>query len=317
MNKDIKVSILVPIYNVEKYIGRCLDSIFSQTYDNLEYIFVNNCSPDRSMEILNDCILKYGISSDCYKIINHEKNEGIAVSRNDCIDYSTGDYVLFVDSDDWIEKDMVELMVAATKGGIIDIVGCDFIQEKHTGEKMYVLEPFADNCHDNMIKAIDYEISSVLWKLLIRRSLFDQIHFTPHLDIVEDYIVTVKLYQSADSFVAVHKGLYHYMLYQDSTSSKKLNSINSHIKGVNIIEDYLKKEGLYNDVIDHRLLLRKFNIKSNFLTKQLLDYNAYKYTFPESNKMWRELGYSRNEQFKFWLAEHGLYSLLKLLQRFI
>ena len=72
-----------------------------------------------------------------------------------------------------------------------------------------------------------------------------------------------------------------------------------------------------NDVIDHRLLLRKFNIKSNFLTKQLLDYNAYKYTFPESNKMWRELGYSRNEQFKFWLAEHGLYSLLKLLQRFI
>lgn len=314
MNKNVKVSILVPIYNVEKYIGRCLDSIFSQTYDNLEYIFVNNCSLDRSMEILNDCILKYGISSDCYKIINHEKNEGIAVSRNDCIDYSTGDYVLFVDSDDWIEKDMVELMVAATKGGVIDIVGCDFIQEKHTGEKTYVLEPFADNCHDNMIKAIDYEISSVLWKLLIRRSLFDNIHFTPYLDIVEDYIVTIKLYQHAKSFAAVRKGLYHYILYRNSTSSKKLNSINSHIKGVNIIEDYLKKEGLYNNDIEHRLLLRKFNIKSSFLTKQLLDYNAYKYTFPESNRMWREMGYSRNEQLKFWLAEHNLYFLLKLIQ---
>ncbi len=317
MGKTLKVSILVPIYNVEKCIGRCLESIFSQTYDNLEYIFVNNCSPDRSMEILNDYILKYALPSDCYKIINHEKNEGIAVSRNDCIDNATGDYYLFVDSDDWIEKEMVELMVAATKGGVVDVVGCDFIQEKHTGEKKYVYEPFADNCRENLIKAIDYEISSVLWKLLIRGSLFDNIHFTPHLDIVEDYIVTVKLYQHAESFAAVHKGLYHYIIYQDSTSSKKLNSINSHIKGVKIIEDYLKKEGLYNDVVEHRLLLRKFNIKSNFLTKQFLDYDAYKNTFPESNKMWRELGYSRNERLKFWLAEHGLYTILKLLQRFV
>lgn len=96
-----------------------------------------------------------------------------------------------------------------------------------------------------------------------------------------------------------------------------MNSINSHIKGVKIIEEYLKKEGLYNDVIGHRLLLRKFNIKSNFLTKQLLDYNAYKCTFPESNKVWRELGYSRNERIKFWLAEHNLYSLLKLLLKYV
>lgn len=317
MDRNLKVSILVPIYKVEKYIGRCLDSIFSQTYDNLEYIFVNNCSPDRSMEILNNYILRYGISSDCYKIINHDRNEGIAVSRNDCIDNATGDYYLFVDSDDWIEKDMVELMVAATKSGNIDIVVCDFIQEKHSGEKKYVYEPFADNCHENMIKAIDYEISSVLWKLLIRGSLFDKIRFTPHLDIVEDYIVTIKLYQHAESFAAVHKGLYHYVLYQESTSNKKWNSINSHIKGVKIIEDYLKKEGLYNDIIEHRLLLRKFNIKSNFLTKQFRDYKAYKYTFPESNKIWRELSYSRNERFKFWLAEHELYSILKLLQRFV
>ena len=165
-----------------------------------------------------------------------------------------------------------------------------------------------------MIKALDYEISSVLWKLLVKRTLFDNIHFTPHLDIVEDYIVTIKLYQHASSFAAVHKGLYHYIIYQDSTSNKRLNSINSHIKGVSIVEDYLKQEKLYNAEIEKKLLLRKFNIKSNFLTKSLLDYNAYRQTFPEANSMWRKMNYSLREQFKFWLAEHNLFFLLKLIQ---
>jgi hypothetical protein len=165
-----------------------------------------------------------------------------------------------------------------------------------------------------MIKAIDYEISSVLWKLLIKGSLFDKIRFTPYLDIVEDYIVTIKLYQYAESFMAVHKGLYHYMLNQESTSSKKMKSIYNHIRGVKMIEDYFKDEGLYNDVINHRLLLRKFNIKSNFLTKQLLDYKAYRNTFPESNRMWREMAYSHKEKLKFWLAEHNMFFILKILQ---
>lgn len=314
MDKTVKVSILIPVYNAEKYLGKCLDSVFSQTYSPIEYVIVDNCSTDNSLTILDNKISQYGISKDCYKIIRHEKNEGIAVSRNDCITNATGEYVLFVDSDDWIENDMVEQLVSSTASGSIDIVGCNFFQEKPDGTQLYVQEPFANNCRDNMIKALDYEISSVLWKLLIRRSLFDNIHFTPHLDIVEDYIVTIKLYQYAKSFAAVHKGLYHYIIYQNSTSNKRLNSIESHIKGVSIVEDYLKREGLYEEEIEQKLLLRKFNIKSNFLTKSLLDYNAYRQTFPEANRMWRKMNYSRKEKLKFWLAEKGLFSLLKLMQ---
>lgn len=314
MDNTIKVSILVPIYNAGKYIERCLDSIFCQTYTAIEYVFVDNCSSDDSLNILERKIRQYEIQNSRIKLIIHDKNDGIAISRNDCIDNATGDYFLFVDSDDWIENDMVELMVTATKGGSIDIIGCDFIQEKSNGKKKYVFEPFADSCHENMIKAIDYEISSVLWKLLIKGSLFDKIRFTPYLDIVEDYIVTIKLYQYAESFMAVHKGLYHYMLNQESTSSKKMKSIYNHIRGVKMIEDYFKDEGLYNDVINHRLLLRKFNIKSNFLTKQLLDYKAYRNTFPESNRMWREMAYSHKEKLKFWLAEHNMFFILKILQ---
>lgn len=315
MDKNVKISILIPIYNAEKYIGKCLDSVFGQTYPYIEYVFVDNCSTDSSMSILDSKISQYSILEDDYKIIRHERNEGIAVSRNDCISSATGNYILFVDSDDWIEPDMVEKLVSATSDGIIDIVGCDFCQEKSDGTTIYVREPFSDNCHDNMIKAIDYEISSVLWKLLIKRNLFNNIHFTPHLDIVEDYIVTIKLYHHATTFASVHESLYHYVLYRDSTSNKKLNSINSHIKGVSIIENYLKQEGIFDSEVEQRLLMRKFNIKSNFLTKSLLDYDAYIRIFPEANRMWRKMNYSRKERIKFWLAENGFYSLLKIIQR--
>ena len=110
MEQKIKVSILVPFYNVEKYVGRCAESLFSQTYQNIEYVFVNDCTPDKSMEIINGMIDKYGVSSQC-KMIIHDQNQGISASRNDCLDNMTGDYFLFVDSDDYIDNDMVKLYI--------------------------------------------------------------------------------------------------------------------------------------------------------------------------------------------------------------
>ena len=87
-----------------------------------------------------------------------------------------------------------------------------------------------------------------------------------------------------------------------------------HIKGVEEVELFCRKMGLYDEKASRLLLLRKFNIKSNFiLNKQLLDGNAYRNTFPEAKGVWRELNYSKNECIKFWLAEHGLFILLKLL----
>jgi hypothetical protein len=88
-----------------------------------------------------------------------------------------------------------------------------------------------------------------------------------------------------------------------------------HILGVKEVETFCREKGLYDSEVEHRLLLRKFNIKSNFLTKQLLDYKSYRQTFPEAKGVWREMGYSRNERIKFWLADHGMFSLLKLMQR--
>lgn len=314
--ESIKVTILMPIYKVEQFLEKTLDSVFTQTYQNLDYVFVNDCSPDNSIQVLKDTISKYGIDTKRYVIVDHEENEGIAVSRADCLANANGDYVFFVDSDDWIEKETVEKMVEATQGGTIDIVGCDYMKDCLSKETTYHHENYADTCRENMYRCLNYDIATVLWKLLIRRSLFDNFTITPHVDIVEDYIMSVKLYYYAKSFVAIPHAYYHYVQYnQARVSLQTLWSVNMHIKGVEEVEAFCRDKGLYDEDVEHKLLLRKFNIKSNFLTKLLLDYQSYRNTFPEAKAIWREMGYSGKEKLKFWLAEHGLFSLLKLIQR--
>ncbi len=316
MKDNIRVTILMPIYKVEQYLEKTLDSIFTQTYLNLDYVFVNDCSPDNSLQVLVNSIKKYGIKDGQYTIVNHNKNEGIAVSRTDCISHASGDYVYFVDSDDWIEKDAVEQMVLATKNGSVDIVGCDFMKDFNSNETIYYHENYSESCRVNLFRCLNYDIATVLWKLLIRRSLFDNFSITPHVDIVEDYIISVKLFYFAKSFTAIPKAFYHYVQYnQARVSFQTLWSVNMHIKGVKEVEEFCREQGLLNSDVEHKLLLRKFNIKSNFLTKKLLDYHCYKQTFPEAKYIWREMNYSLKERLKFWLAEHDLFLLLNYLQK--
>ncbi len=318
MNREqhIQVSILMPIYKVEQYIEKTLDSIFTQTYPYLDYVFVNDCSPDNSLQILMDTIKKHNIDAARYTIINHAQNEGVAVSRTDCLANAKGDYVFFVDSDDWIEKGAVEIMVGATKGGTIDIVGCDYIDEYGNNRTSYHYEHYFGSCYENLVGCINYDLSPVLWKLLVRRSLFDNFSITPGLNIGEDYAISVKLYFYAKSFVALKRALYHYVHYnQQKLSFHRKQSLKDHIMIVREVEDFLKHNDMFSEDIEFRLKLRKFNIKSNFLTKQTLDYCAYKKTFPDVNYMWRYLGYKKTERFKFWLAEKKMFLILSILQK--
>ena len=314
MNTNPLVSILIPIYNVEKYLGKCLDSVFSQTYKNVEFVFVDDCSTDNSYNVLISSIKQNNIPEYKYTIVSHKQNEGIAVSRADCIANAKGEYVQFVDSDDWIEPDMTETLVEATKSSQIDLVGCCFIKDFLSGKQTRHSENYSQSCAENMVLCINYDISTVLWKMLIRRSLFSYFKITPHVDIVEDYIISVKLYFYANSFAVVDKYMYHYVQYNEGrVSFQTLRSITNHIKGVKEVEEFLKTKELITPNISNLFNLRKFNIKSNFLTKNMFDIQAYRTTFPEADKAWRQIDYSRNEKIKFWLAEKKLYFILRLI----
>ena len=112
-----KCSIIIPVYNVEKYLPKCLDSIVNQTYKNIEIICINDGSTDNSLKILEE----YAQKDERIKIINQE-NQGVSVARNVGIDNATGDYILFVDSDDWIDRDTCKILKIELENEYYDLI---------------------------------------------------------------------------------------------------------------------------------------------------------------------------------------------------
>ena len=116
------VSILVPVYKVEAHIEKCAVSLFSQTFDSIQYIFVNDCTPDSSIEVLERIITKFPERTKQVSIINHNQNKGIGATRNTLLQAATGKYILWVDSDDFISIDAVETLVSMIEKTSADLV---------------------------------------------------------------------------------------------------------------------------------------------------------------------------------------------------
>ena len=135
------VSILVPIYKVEKYIERCAISLFEQTYDNIEYIFVDDCSPDNSVSILKEVMERYPQRKNRVRILQHEKNRGLSAARNTAINAASGLFISHVDSDDYLDPDAIKLLVEKQLETGADIVtGNHYIVQNSGIKKMYEAE---------------------------------------------------------------------------------------------------------------------------------------------------------------------------------
>ena len=126
---DPIISIIIPIYKSEKFIEKCSRSLFEQTLNNIEFIFINDSTPDISISLLYNIIDHYPNREEKFKIINLEKNQGVANARNVGIENATGEYVIHCDSDDWVDKDMYERLYRKAQETDADIVGCNFRHE--------------------------------------------------------------------------------------------------------------------------------------------------------------------------------------------
>lgn len=311
MEKKAKVSVLVPFYNVEKYVGRCVESLFSQTYSNIEYVFVNDCTPDNSMDIINEHIDKFNVRNKCV-IINHEVNKGISASRNDCLDNATGDYILFIDSDDYIDKDMVELLVKAAIENNADISGCGYIEE-YKDRSVEMPQRYTNN-HVEMMRAITLlTIKGVMWKLLIRRSIVEenQVRFIPDNTMVDDYLFCCQVFFYAKRFASVDKCMYHYIQYNPNNYSKTREfNITSQAKAIIKTEEFYKENGVY-ELVKDELLQRKFISKLPLLlNKNCYNVKLWRELFPESNNIWKKMNFSFKQKTLFQLASSPLYVLL-------
>lgn len=210
-DKNPLVSICVPIYGVEKYIERCAVTLFEQTYENIEYIFVNDCTKDNSIAILEEVISRYPARSSAVKIITHEKNRGLAAARNTCVENSTGKFILHVDSDDYIEKDTVELLVKEQQKNDADIVTCGIFMHKPSTTITREL-PFFKSPELMTTALIGRQTAVNIWGRLIRRFLYTEngIKATEGINMGEDYSVVPLLSYNAKLVSNLPRPLYHY-----------------------------------------------------------------------------------------------------------
>jgi glycosyltransferase involved in cell wall biosynthesis len=315
---QIKVSILVPFYKVENYVGRCVESLFTQTYKNIEYVFVNDCTPDGSMEVINEKIDKHGMNDKC-KMIIHNQNQGISASRNDCLDNMTGDFFLFIDSDDYIDKDMVELLVDAAIKEDADISGCGYIEEfaDHSVEHPQKYT----NDHGEMMRAITLlTIKGVMWKLLVRSTIVtehkDEVRFIPDRNMVDDYLFCCQIFYYAKRFASVDRCMYHWIQYNPNNyTHTTVFAVESQAAAIRKTEDFYREKGVY-DVVKTELIQRKFISKLPLLfDKECIDVVRWRNLFPESNNVWKNMSFSLGNKMLFLLAQSPFYRFIPLLKR--
>lgn len=204
------VSILVPIFGVEKYIEKCVVSLLEQDYKEIEYIFVNDCTIDRSIDVLKSVLKLYPNRASSVKIINHDTNKGLAAARNTAIANSSGDYVFIVDSDDWIHATTIRetMTIATSEGADIVNVGVEVHYEDRTVSKIVSFQ----SKEDNLLALLDKSIFCNIWGRLIKKSLFvvNGIKCIEGANMGEDFCQITKLMYFANKVSYVNEPLYNY-----------------------------------------------------------------------------------------------------------
>ena len=286
-----KVSIIVPVYNVELYLNRCVDSVLSQEFADFECILVNDGSTDNSARICDN----YAGLDSRIKVIHKIKNEGASLARKTGLDISLGEYVLFIDSDDWIEKNMALKLYEKAAKENYDMVICDYFIENNGIEKSFK-QNITDFNNEKIIKnIISGKIKAYMVNKIVRRSVFLQAVFPKHSR-SEDYVLTIQNASNSDKIGYINAPFYHYCLNNNSLSQSKKRYVLGLVeenKNWREIVDFLKNKYDANLKLFEPELSRRVNtMKAGyFFHKELIFKKELRDLYPESKYRGKALFY--------------------------
>lgn len=245
---EIKISVIVPVYNTEKYLKKCIDSILNQSFEEFEIIIINDGSTDGSLAIIEEYQAKY----DNIVVIN-KQNEGQGVARNKALEISKGEYIAFVDSDDYIECTMLQSMYTKSLKNDLDIVVCNYKFVDINGHRIR-----DDNILLNDNEIIDKmecikrflvtnEIEGFSWNKLFKKQLFDTTNIRyPEGMKYEDIPTIVSVLVNANRIGFINEEFYNYFLRENSTvSTKTKKNTEDYVKAYFMVGDILEKN--FND----------------------------------------------------------------------
>ena len=254
-----KVSIIIPVYNVEPYVARCIDSVVNQTYNNLQIIVVNDGSIDNSLQILNT------YNDDRLQIITKE-NGGLSSARNEGLKYVVGDYILFIDSDDWIHLNMINVMIKEaikTDADIVSIYEKRVMSDDVIEEDMQIANVSSYQGKDCLSQLLLNRIPNYVWGKLYRSELFTKSKVTfPVGQNYEDVATSYKLFSYCNKLSVIHKHYYYYFIRENSiVHTKRLEEVRS--------------------IVEHIVNMSKYEIVNPYwgIYRLKLLYGAYVYAY--------------------------------------
>lgn len=277
-----KISVIVPIYNAEPYIERCVHSLMEQTLNEIEYIFINDCTPDNSFTILKELISKYPQRVPLIRLIEHEYNKGVFYSKVEGMKAATGEYLAFCDSDDWIDIDLLEKALTQAEAKGCEVVIFDYQREfKKKSERC---NRYFKDCSARTIVEQGYK-NGFEWMLPTfimcnKREVINNLKVFPDVKLWEDVYISIHLFSQLGIATYLSGPCYHYN--QTNQSSIVHNIDDKRINDCIFIASELDKELLQaQEFTLERAWLKQF-AKVGLLTKH--KYSQWRNTFKESNK---------------------------------
>ncbi len=222
MSMERLVSILIPVYNCEKFIEKTLLSIIEQSYKNIEIVIVDDCSTDSTLQRVYNLRDRY--PQVRFVIQKNQPNLGVSATRNRLVAAASGDYIAFLDSDDYLESNMIEALVTTLESQQVDVSQCLYFYESEDGAMKKVTNHYAPSGtltgKQALIAMLEGDIPGFLWNKLFKRELFDGIAFDEKKIIFEDYEVLILIFNKNITMAFTSEPLYHYIQRPQSLTKK-------------------------------------------------------------------------------------------------
>lgn len=314
-----KVSVIVPVYNVSTYIEKCATSLFEQTLDNLEILFVDDCGKDNSIEIIKETLEKYPKRMSQTRIIRMPSNSGLSAVRRQGIIKARGQYIIHCDGDDWVDLDLYERLYNAAIEENADIVVCDEIYECLDGSHLKEIAPLPVLCKDVVINWYKRTLGMFCHNKLVKRSLYTENNILPwvNLNMWEDNGLLTRLFYYGNKLAQIHGSYYHYNRCNINamTAGYGIKQVEQMIGIAEHLTEFFRTK---QDAKDFEKTIKAFQFlaKINLVTDSFTNLIRYKKIFKESEKIMSELdpnAFSTKGKFRFYMVKYHLAWLFVLM----
>lgn len=322
MRNKPSLSIIVPVYNVENYIEQCARSLLEQTLNDIEYIFIDDCSIDNSFTILQEIINEYPHRKSNVRLLRNSENMGVARTREKGILMSTGQYINTCDSDDWYDLEMFQSMLDIARSQNSKLVISDMQQHDANGET-HILRAYEKN--DDLIssllrgKTIPFINTSIFSRDILTNPLFS----FPVSDMGDDMLLSIELAFFFDHPIYIPCHYYHYR-YNPQSITKSISfdsyihrttglynnaqQIFNFLKIVNVYEKYSQQVYFYKHIVKSSILPAIGNNKALILWRECFPEIVWEVVFDKS--------FSKKTRFYYFLTEMGVYPIYKRIKAF-